>query len=116
MNNNLEYICFKCFNVHLGKICPKCNPPQPKKKKQPKKNKYYEIVLSNRDEHGEAEDLYHFEVINGKVNIKEAQEIWVRCECNCIEVNQWNEWSLVDQFDWSRAPKYIQKIAKKIMS
>lgn len=114
--SNQEYICFKCFTVHLGKICPKCNPPQPKKT-QPKKTKSYELVLSCRDEHGEADDLYHFR-INGKAleDIKYAKEIWVDCECNSIDVNEFNAWELVDQYDWKEAPKYIQKIAKKIMS
>lgn len=119
---NQEYVCFKCFNVHKGKICPKCHPSQPKKKqskkqskKQPKKT--YELVLSNRDEYGDADDLYHFR-INGKAleDIKYAKDIWVDCECNSIDVNVYNEYELVDQYDLTKAPKYIQKIAQKIMS
>lgn len=115
---NQEYVCFKCFNVHKGKICPQCHPSQPKKKqskKQPKKS--YELVLSNRDHHGDADDLYHFTIIDGQLeDIKYAKEIWIDCECNTIDVNEFDQYGLVDQYDLTKAPKYIQKIAKKIMS
>lgn len=113
-----EYVCFKCFNVHKGQICPICHPSQPKKKqskKQPKKT--YELVLANRDEYGDADEIYHFAIIDRQVeDIKYAKEIWIDCECNTIDVNEFDQYGLVDQYDLTKAPKYIQKIAQKIMS
>jgi hypothetical protein len=111
---NQEYVCFRCFNVHKGQICPKCNvaPKKKQPKKQPKKTKSYELVLSNRDEYGDADDIYHFNLDD----IQAAKEIWIDCECNTIDVNEFDQYGLVDQYDWTKAPKYIQKIAQKIMS
>ena len=108
-----EYVCFKCFNVHKGKSSPVCHPSLAKKKqskKQPMKT--YELVLANRDEYGDCDEIYHFNLDD----IQEAKKFWIDCECNTIDVNEYNQYELVDQYDWTKAPKYIQKIAKKIMS
>ena len=111
---NLEYMCFKCFTVHKGQICPKCNATQTKtrskkqRRKQPKKT--YEFVLANRDEYGDADEIFIFKLDE----LQEAQKCWVQDECNSIEINVWFDCD-VDRIDLNESPKYIQKIAKQIM-
>ena len=144
MTTATQYICFKCFITHKGQCCPKCTAPKtsPKNKDVWTKRKTYSFRLVEHINYGELDDDGNLEIedrgdcaIYGLKSHQEAQwhlqdfQPYTRDDGAKVfeiglEVDICFVWRLngeehheqyVDTIDVDCAPKYIQRLAAKIL-